>query len=271
MPVQLSMTPLNQRGPVQAVLPKKPTMKLSCLSKQIPALAAAAILVGCVTQPASTTTSSPAAAKPVSTAALPPVANAPAVEDVKPVLDLPPLKLSNEAAEFVARFTAPSGGDAQPHELSDTTSFPEAMKSLQEGAKAPKFEYVETSRAQAPAEGLTADGNSTQLVVRDWTGLVLVPISTSLSVAHTTAVRLTKVEAHPLKDGRVRVWVRVQNIGKQDFSSEVACSFRMHADGAGSSPYFYELDVPARGFRDVFFVSPDGKLSTYTVLVRPTR
>lgn len=246
-------------------------MKLPCFAKQIPALAATLLLVGCVTEPSSAPPKAAGEKAAPATSALPAVATAPAVEDVKPTLDLPPLKLSNEAAEFVARFTQPTSEDTQRHELSDTTSFPEAMKSLQPGAKAPKFEYVDSSRAQAPVEGLTADGNSTQLVVRDWTGLVLVPISTSLSVAHTTAVRLLKVEAHPLSDGRVRVWVRVQNVGKQDFSSEVACSFRMRSDGPGSSPFFYELEVPARGYRDVFFVSPEGKLSTYTVLVRPTR
>jgi hypothetical protein len=137
--------------------------------------------------------------------------------------------------------------------------------------RAPKFEYSETGRSQPPPAGLTADGNSTQLIVHDWTGLVLVPISTSLSMAHTSQVRLLKVEAHPLNDGRVRVWIRVQNIGKQEFSAEVACAFRMKMDGPVSSPYFYELDVPGRNYRDVFFVSPEGQLSTYTVLVRPTR
>ncbi len=35
-----------------------------------------------------------------------------------------------------------------------------------------------------------------------------------------------------------------------------------------TSPYFYRLDVPANGYRDVFFVSPDGDLNSYTVLGR---
>lgn len=189
-----------------------------------------------------------------------------------PVANIPatPPPLSEAAAEFVARFTQPPGGDALPHEVADTTSFPEAMASLQEGAVAPKFETIDL-RSEAPPKGLTADGNSTQLIVRDWTGLVLVPVSTSLSMAHTSAVRLLKVEAHPLSDGRVRVWVRVQNIGRKALSSEVACAFRMRQEGPVSSPYFYELHVPSRDYRDVFFVSPEGQLSTYTVLVRSPR
>lgn len=172
----------------------------------------------------------------------------------------------------MARFTQPAGSSgALPHALVDTTSFPESIKSLQPGAQAPKFEYLKPSRTVAPVEGLTADGNSTQLIVRDWTGLVLVPISTSLSVAHTSNVRLLKVEAHPLNDGRVRIWIRVQNPGQRQLASEVACAFRMQTEGPVATPYFYELQVPGQEFRDVFFVSPEGKLNTYTVLVRQGR
>jgi hypothetical protein len=104
--------------------------------------------------------------------------------------------------------------------------------------------------------------------VRDWTGLVLVPISASLSKAYTTEVRLLKVEAHPLNDGRVRVWTRIHNVGNRTMPGQVACAFRMRGLPIPTSPYFYELQVPAHGFRDVFFISPDGELTAYTVLVR---
>jgi hypothetical protein len=45
----------------------------------------------------------------------------------------------------------------------------------------------------------------------------------------------------------------------------------MQSETSPVSPYFYELKVPARAYRDVFFVSPEGRLNTYTVLVRPSR
>jgi hypothetical protein len=125
------------------------------------------------------------------------------------------------------------------------------------------------SSYQPPARGLTADGNTTALVERDWTGLVLIPVAKSLSKAHTSDVRLTKVEAHPLNDGRVRIWTRVTNIGSTALPAEIACEFRMRGAHA-SSPYFYQLEVPGSGYRDVFFVSPDGELNAYTVLVRST-
>jgi len=213
------------------------------------------------------------AAKPV-VAAPAPVTPAPTVAPVvtapvaaAPVVPHGPRKLSPEAAATVARLTQGSSSDALQHELSDSTDFPEAISSLQAGAVAPKVEFVDDAK-QPPIKGLTADGNSTNLVERDWTGLVLVPISTSLSKAYTSEVRLLKVEAHPLSDGRVRIWTRVQNIGRQPLPAQIACSFQMRGTGTPSSPYFYQLDVPGKKYRDVFFVSPEGELTAYTVLVR---
>jgi hypothetical protein len=239
----------------------------------LPAFAGSVFLTGCVNPPAAPSAAAPAKAPaPVAAKApaapmgkLPEIATAPAVSG--PLVPLPAPVLSNEASDVVARLTQTVGTDTLPHEISENSSFPEAMATLQPGAKPPKFEFID-ARALPPVQGLTADGNSTALIVRDWTGLVLVPINTSLSKAYTSAVRLLKVEAHPLKDGRVRIWIRVQNVGQQDLSSEIACSFRMRNDGAVSSPNFYDLEVPARGFRDVFFISPEGQLTTYTVLVR---
>jgi len=206
-----------------------------------------------------------APAAPVAPAAPPaPVVAAPAVAPVAPRT---PPKLSPEAAATVARLTQGLGSDALPHELSEKTDFPEAISSLQAGAPAPKVDFVEDAK-QPPIKGLTADGNSTNLVERDWTGLVLVPISTSLAKAYTSEVRLLKVEAHPLSDGRVRIWTRVQNIGRQALPAQIACSFHMRGNGTPSSPYFYQLDVPGKTYRDVFFISPEGELTAYTVLVR---
>ena len=178
-------------------------------------------------------------------------------------------KLSAETTALIERLTHGSDGETLPHEMADTTSFPGALSSLQVGASPPKTERSPSSY-DAPARGLTADGNSTALVERDWTGLVLVPISTSLSKAYTSDVQLIKVEAHPLSDGRVRVWTRVHNVGNGTLPAEIACEFRMKGSSA-SSPYFYQFEVPGDDYRDVFFVSPDGQLNSYTVLVRSSR
>ncbi|MFT3867948.1 MAG: hypothetical protein QM715_05565 [Nibricoccus sp.] len=178
-----------------------------------------------------------------------------------------PAKISPEAAALVERLTQNVTGDTLPHELTDSTGFPQALSSLETGAHAPKLEAVDMAN-QPPPTGLTADGTNTQLIERDWTGLVLVPISTSLAKAYTSEVRLLKVEAHPLNDGRVRIWTRIHNIGNRTLPGQVACQFKMKAMPAPTSPYFYQLDVPPHGHRDVFFISPDGALTSYTVLVR---
>lgn len=188
----------------------------------------------------------------------------PAAAEVEPE---PPAKLSPEAAALVERLTQNVTGDTLPHELTDSTGFPQALKSLETGAQAPKLEAVDMLN-QPPPTGLTADGTNTQLIERDWTGLVLVPISTSLAKAYTSEVRLLKVEAHPLNDGRVRIWTRIHNISNRMLPGQVACQFKMKAMPAPTSPYFYELQVPPHGHRDVFFISPDGALTSYTVLVR---
>lgn len=237
---------------------------------------------GCTTTPEPAPAPQPAPAKPVPTA---PQLTAPTIQQPTITTSAPkenktsepaaseakiaPPKLSPEAAALIERLTSSGDNETLPHELADTTSFASALKSLEPGAPAPHVEKTDLVTYQAPVKGLTADGNTTALVERDWTGLVLVPISTSLSKVHTSDVRLTKVEAHPLNDGRVRIWARVQNIGRHPLPGEIACEFRMKGSHL-SSPYFYQFDVPGNGYRDVFFVSPDGQLNAYTVLVRST-
>ncbi len=237
---------------------------------------------GCVTAPEATPAPKQAVAAVPESAPTAPALTAPVMAQPTVRTDAPkemtsvespetPLaqpKLSAETTALIERLTHGSDADTLPHEVADTTSFPSALHSLQPGAPPPKAERSPSSY-NAPARGLTADGNSTALIERDWTGLVLVPISTSLSKAYTSDVQLIKVEAHPLNDGRVRVWTRVHNVGKGSLPADIACEFRMKGSQA-SSPYFYQFEVPGDDYRDVFFVSPDGQLSSYTVLVRST-
>ena len=207
-------------------------------------------------------------------AALPdaPTANV-SSESAAPVASPSPMpqpQMTPEVAALVVHLTETEQSDTLAHDLVDTTGFPEAIASLAPGATAPKVEKIDY-RSQPPPHGLTAEGDSVALIDRDWTGLVLVPINKSLSKAYTSAVKLLKVEAHPLQDGRVRVWIRMQNIGSRELPSEIACAFSMRSDNRPVSPNFYELQVPSREFRDVFFVSPAGDLLTYTVLIRSNR
>jgi hypothetical protein len=250
----------------------------------LPLLACLALLAGCAATPsgqpaaksatptrptAPTPPAAPArpAAKPTAPAASAPSSTATSSNTPTATPTVPPLlKLTPEAEAVVYRFTHGIGGNA-PHELADTTSFPSAIASLQTGASSPKIESL-GKVTLPPPKGLTADGNSTELVERDWTGLVLVPVNAALAKAYTSQVRLLKVEAHPLHDGRLRIWARVRNVSNGPLPAEIACSFRMRGETTPNSPYFYQLEVPSGAYRDVFFVSPDGELSAYTVLVR---
>jgi len=255
-------------------------MKLPRSPELFSALVLSVLLSGCTTmevsQPAPVAkpvATAPAATQPAAPAAATagepaqPVAQAPAVaaNESKPALETPALPPVVEA--LVVHLTDSTRSGTLPHDLVDTTGFPEALASLAPGATAPKTE-PSVPRLLAPARGLTAEGDSVALVERDWTGLVLVPINKSLSKAYTSSVRLLKVEAHPLSDGRIRVWIRLQNVGPAELPSEVACAFSMNGDERPVSPNFYELQVPSREYRDVFFVSPGGDLTTYTVLIR---
>ena len=183
-----------------------------------------------------------------------------------PTPAVPPPALTPEAEAVIRRLTQGGTGNTA-HELAEITGFPSALVSLQTGALAPKVENL-GNVSLPPPKGLTADGNSTELVERDWTGLVLVPVNAALAKAYTSEVRLLRVEAHPLHDGRLRIWARVRNVSNRALPAEIACSFRMRGETTPNSPYFYQLEVPSGAYRDVFFVSPDGELSAYTVLVR---
>ena len=244
-------------------------MKPHCSSALLSTLIVGLLLGGCATTEVPPAKAAPKVAVAPKPTVAPVVAAKPAPAPIMPAPVAPtiPVPLAAEVTALVVHLTDPDQPDTLAHDVVDTTGFPEAIASLAPGAQAPKVEQVNT-RGQPPPRGLTADGDSVSLIERDWTGLVLVPINKSLSKAYTSEVRLLKVEAHPLQDGRVRVWIRMQNIGKKQLPSEIACTFSMRGDSHPMSPNFYELEIPSREFRDVFFVSPAGELITYTVLIR---
>lgn len=175
--------------------------------------------------------------------------------------------MTPEAEAVVEVLTEPSEGGLA-HEVTETTGFPQAMASLKAGAEAPTVAQPQNYGSQPPTRGLTADGASAELVERDWTGVVLVPVNAEYSRLYTSLVQLTSIEAHPLTDGRVRIWTRVRNAARAPVQVGVACSFVMQERGEPTPPRFYALDLPVGGYRDVFFVSGVGKLTNYTVLVK---
>ncbi len=168
---------------------------------------------------------------------------------------------------MVERLTKPMDGGVQ-HEQVEATGFPQAIASLEAGAKAPTVEAPINYGSQPPTRGLTADGAAAELVERDWTGMVLVPVAADFAKAFTSMVKLTSIEAHPLTDGRVRTWMRVRNVVDFPVQVGVACRFLLQNEGEATTARYYSLDIPVGEYRDVFFVSPKGSLVSYTVLVK---
>src|SRR5258708_16407446 len=185
----------------------------------------------------------------------------------------------------VERLTQAKDPDILPHKIDDKTEFPESLASLAPEAKPPtvvpppseivvkevKGKDAPPEHVRPPSKGLTSDGSTSELLMKDWTGIVLVPVDiTKVAKAHTVRVTLNRIETHPLATGQVRVWTRIKNIDPEaDLSAEVACSFRTVEKSDEDQAKFYKLIIPRRDFSDVFFVSPAGmNLNEYTILIR---
>ncbi len=105
------------------------------------------------------------------------------------------------------------------------------------------------------------------LAQRDWGGVVLVPDNVRLSRAFSSAVRLDRIEAHPIDGDRLRVWVRIQNITDRDLDIKVGCDFRSTSDRSAGSD-FQVVSIPGGYARDIHFVSAGDFVKAYTLLVK---
>ena len=188
-----------------------------------------------------------------------------------------------------------------PHTVDQSTEFKGSLKHLKEDVTEP--EYRETATALkvaeakvAPAlrEHIVVDGvekttqakaeiavpvetiQATELesgspmtmtVSRDWKGMVLVPDSVKMARAYSTAVRMSRIEAHPIDGGRIRVWSRIENLTSKPMHIETACEFRF-TDKPASLTAFRSLWIPADGAIDVDFKSGSNRVSSYTLMVK---
>ncbi len=175
-------------------------------------------------------------------------------------------KLSETATTFVEK-------SETPHEIDSATEFSAAMASFA-GGKRPDVrkttEGVEIVRVEkAPA--ITKPGEqpkaSAKPLEKDWDGTVLIPSGTQLSHAHTTDVKLARIEAHPLKSGYLRVWVRVGNLTDQNLDTRVACNFKS-ASNEVLKTAFVPVTIPKGEAVDAYFMSPMPNVVSYTILVR---
>jgi hypothetical protein len=159
-----------------------------------------------------------------------------------------------------------------PHTIDDRTYFEESLDYLVEGGSAPKIvKVIQTdlpARKPVPAVVPKDVNNQPYQIFRNWSGAVLVPDLKVVSKAYTDLVALARVEAHPIDDGRLRVWARVQNLTDVPLLLQQDCTFRTAGMSGLEKPYFESLKVPAADFRDVMFESDTKGVVAYTILVR---
>jgi hypothetical protein len=130
---------------------------------------------------------------------------------------------------------------------------------------------IEQPVATAAATAVIPESNAPTTVpdeARTWRGAVLVPKNMLLATAHTTLVRIPRIEAHPLADGNVRIWARIQNPANSTIKVGTACTFRFAGQKAGVSRGFLEVEIPGGGYYDADFLSPHSGVETYTILVK---
>lgn len=154
------------------------------------------------------------------------------------------------------------------HERENVTQFDRALLFLAPAAPSPMIEQPIATAAAAPAIPQSAPATPVPEEARKWRGAVLVPKNMLLATAHTSKVRIPRIEAHPLDDGNVRIWARVQNPASEPIEVGIACTFRFAGQPAGVSRGFLEVTIPAGGYYDADFLSPHSGVETYTILVR---
>lgn len=156
------------------------------------------------------------------------------------------------------------------HAVESATQFDRALLFLAPAAPAPMIEQpVATSAATALIPESTPPATATiPGEARTWRGAVLVPKNMLLATAHTSKVRIPRIEAHPLDDGNIRIWARIQNPSGEPVAVGIACTFRFAGQSTGVSRGFLEIVLPPAGYYDADFLSPHAGVETYTILVR---
>jgi len=186
-------------------------------------------------------------------------------------------ELPGKYQEAAANLTAPSEEVADKviiHKVEDTTEFPSSVDSLARGAPAPEVRVPEKEATNVirvePVPKVRRDSEKKPVekpIEKDWDGTVLVASNADVSQAFTTDVSLKRIEAHPLQNGALRVWVRVQNETDKDLNSRVACNFKSVSEDQLKAT-FLPVEIPAGEAIDVYFMSPTDNVIAYTVLVR---
>lgn len=175
-------------------------------------------------------------------------------------------KLTGEAAILV-NTDADNDQGILPHTISDSTAFPESMEFLAADVEAPEVIHKHEEKGR---EFLAVNPHNITINVEDaknWDGLVLLPDRGKMSKAYSTDVAISRIEAHPLIGGGLRVWARIGNASGNPLKLQVACSFRP-LEGETPDYRFMPLTLKSQEKVDVMFLSPISDIKSYTILVK---
>lgn len=193
-----------------------------------------------------------------------------------------------------------TSNEVLPHVIDQATEFKQSLDYLKEDATAPEYRetasaskvitltqeaVANTARASKEVDtpGITKDANSEKTNVielpadsdvllrfnrnRDWGGVVLVPDYLKLARAHSTKIRFSRIEAHPIDEGHIRVWSRIENVTDETMEFQTACEFRFQ-DRRESLSTFRTITIPGGQAVDVTFESKDAGVKAYTLMVK---
>ncbi|MCC5838706.1 MAG: hypothetical protein JJT96_01170 [Opitutales bacterium] len=193
-----------------------------------------------------------------------------------------------EAAQTLVNPPPEIAAEVLPHTVDSATEFEAALETVAEDAKKPTFRETELRSvavvtAERRATGLTPTPKNTEVEgarpqtvvlvppasneVRSWGSIILVPDVNKMSRAFTSDVRLERIEAHPLSDNRLRVWVRVRNLSNSPREIGVALDFRTR-DRSSDPTDFVNIRLDGGDVVDAHFLSPEPGVLAYTILAK---
>ncbi len=191
------------------------------------------------------------------------------------------------------------------HVVDEATEFEQSLNYLKDGVAAPRYRETASARKVVPSDpaSITIDPEQIESAVgisvdlpqkvepkapverkipegielppganailqfnRDWEGVVLVPDNVKLARAYTTHVAFSRIEAHPLEDGRIRVWSRIENLTGRTMDFQTACEFRFLERRAVLTG-FRSITIPEGSAVDVSYESMDSGVNAYTLMV----
>lgn len=192
-----------------------------------------------------------------------------------------------EAAQTLVNPSPEIAAEVLPHTVDSATEFQAALETVADDAKKPavretELQPVAVVGAERRATGLTSAARTDAQLepaervvlvppaaneIRSWGAIILVPDISKMSRAFTSDVRLERIEAHPLSDNRLRVWVRVRNLSEAPREIGVALDFRTRTR-VSESTEFVKIRLDGGDVVDAHFLSPEPGVLAYTILAK---